>query len=177
MQTLKEKNFEVIFRQHFKELVHHSFKILQDAQRAEEVVQQVFLKFWEKDWENDLYNSPRSYLYRAVYNESLNRLKQDQVRRRYENFQLENNRHAGYELQQEKELTSQIQVALGQLPEKCRTVFELSRYQDLKNQQIADQLNISLKTVEGHMSKALRHLRVHLADYLTLILLTLTIGI
>jgi len=177
MLTNREKKFEAIFKQHYKELVHHGFKILQDKEQSEEVVQHIFLKFWEKDWENELSNNPKSYLYKAVYNESLNRIKQDQIRKRYEIFQIERKQQSSYELQQVKELSTQIHLALQQLPEKCRTVFEMSRYEDLKNQQIADQLDISIKTVEGHMSKALRHLRLSLMEYLTILLITLTIWI
>ena len=173
MPISKEKKFELIFRQHFKELVHHAYKIFQDLDRSEEVVQQVFLKFWERDWENEIHTSPRAYLFRSVYNESINQVKQDQVRQRYEIFQQQKAKAEYYELQQEKELKSQLHIALDQLPDKCRSVFELSRFEHLKYQQIADQLNISLKTVEGHMSKALRHLRIHLVDYLTVLLLTL----
>jgi len=177
MPTTKEKKFESIFRQHFKELVHHAYKILQDRDRSEEAVQQVFLKFWERDWENEIHTSPRAYLFRSVYNESINQFKQDKVKQRYEVFQKQNTNSEYYELQQEKELKLQLHVALDQLPDKCRTVFELSRFEHLKYQQIADELNISLKTVEGHMSKALRHLRIHLVDYLTILLLTLINGL
>ena len=177
MLSNREKKFEVIFKEHYKELVHHSFKLLQDKEVCEEVVQQVFLKFWEKDWEHELNHHPKSYLYRAVYNESLNRIKQEQVRRRYAVFQFNKKHEASYELQQEKELSSQINLALQELPDKCRKVFEMSRYEDMKYKQIADTLDISIKTVEGHMSKALRHLRLSLTEYLTVLLITLTIWI
>jgi RNA polymerase sigma-70 factor (ECF subfamily) len=71
------------------------------------------------------------------------------------------------------ELKKQLHAALEKLPEKSRAVFEMSRFQELKYHEIAKVLELSLKTVEGHMTKALRHLRVHLADYLNVIVFLL----
>ncbi len=72
------------------------------------------------------------------------------------------------------DLKEKLQEALNELPEKCRTVFQLSRFEELKYQEIADRLNISIKTVEAQMGKALRVLRVKLADYLPLIIWLIT---
>lgn len=177
MLSTREKKFEVIFKKHYQELVVHSFRLLQDKEVAEEVVQHVFLKFWEKDWENELSHNPRSYLFKAVYNQSLNKIKQMNIKRKFEVIQINRKQENSYELQQVKELTTQINLALQELPEKCRIVFELSRFEDLKNKQIAERLEISIKTVEAHMSKALRHLRTSLVEYLTLLLITLSMWI
>src|SRR5690606_8892110 len=70
-----------------------------------------------------------------------------------------------------EELNHRFKQALGQLPEKCRLVFYLSRFEELKYQEIANRLEISVKTVEAHMGKALKTLRVQLADYMPIILL------
>lgn len=72
--------------------------------------------------------------------------------------------------QSAKDLDQKLQVALAKLPEKSRTVFELSRFQEMKYKDIAQTLDLSIKTVEGHMTKALRHLRLELMDYLTVII-------
>lgn len=171
----KEREFEEVFRTYFKELHRYAFKILGDADTAEETVQQVFLKLWEKDWRQDIHTSVRSYLYRAVYNESMNLIKREQHRLKYEMYQQYTSGNDTYAQQSDVELRKQLHVALSKLPEKSRVVFEMSRFQELKYQEIADELTLSLKAVEGHMTKALKHLRLHLADYLnglTLIIMT-----
>lgn len=169
----KEKKFEEVFRSHYKELHHYVFKILQDADLAEELVQQVFLRLWEKDWELEIHTSLRAYLYKSVYHSSLNVLKRDKVKRRYEDYRVHQPAMHDYADQSDAALKQDLNKALGCMPEKSRLVFELSRFQELKYQEIADMLELSIKTVEGHMTKALRHLRVHLVDYLTVLLLTL----
>ena len=173
----KEKKFEEVFRAYFKELHRYAFKILSDSDTAEETVQQVFLKVWEKDWQQDIHTSVRAYLYRAVFNESMNLLKKEQRKAKYEVYQ----RHLGgddvYAQQSDRELRKQLHVALAKLPEKSRTVFEMSRFHELKYQEIADELTLSLKTVEGHMTKALKHLRLHLADYLSVLALIIMSGL
>lgn len=171
----KEKEFEEVFRTYFAELHRYAFKILSDSDTAEEAVQQVFLKLWEKDPQQDIHTSVRSYLYRAVYNESLNLLKREQHKVKYQVHQQYARRNDSFSQQNDGELRQQLHEALSQLPEKSRMVFEMSRFQELKYQEIADELTLSLKTVEGHMTKALRHLRIYLADYLnvlTLIIMT-----
>lgn len=165
----KEKKFEKVFRAHFKELHHYAFKILQDAAAAEETVQQVFLKLWERDAQLDIHTSIRSYLYRSVYNECINILKKEQHKAKYQAYQEYNRRDDTYSQQNDRELKQQLHEALQQLPEKSRLVFEMSRFRELKYQEIANELTLSLKTVEAHMSKALKHLRIHLADYLNIV--------
>lgn len=173
MALQKETKFEQIFREHFKALHGYAYRILGDSNTAEEAVQQVFLRFWEKDWESTIHSSVKSYLYKSVYYECLNVLKRGQLKQRYA---LHQQQHGDLETHidwTDTELKNQLHVALAKLPEKSRTVFEMSRFQDLKYQEIAKVLDLSLKTVEGHMTKALRHLRIHLADYLNVIFVLL----
>ena len=88
---------------------------------------------------------------------------------------IEHKRQQAMDDESDKELQRQLQQALRRLPEKCRTVFQLSRFEELKYQEIADELGISLKTVEAHMAKALRLLRLGLADFLPLLIVLLPI--
>ncbi|QBQ41951.1 RNA polymerase sigma-70 factor [Sphingobacterium psychroaquaticum] len=177
MSTEKEKKFEEVFRAHFKELHAYVYRILEDSALSEEVVQQVFLRLWEKDWESDIHTSLRAYLYKSVYHESLNIVKRNRVKQRYTDHQVHHGIQTVYADQSDAELKKLLHSALDSLPEKSRVVFEMSRFQELKYQEIAVSLNLSLKTVEGHMTKALRHLRIHLVDYLTVLLLTLISGL
>ncbi|HEY5967750.1 MAG TPA: RNA polymerase sigma-70 factor [Chitinophagaceae bacterium] len=169
-----EAAFEQMFKTHFKRLHAYAFTILRDEIQAEEMVQQVFFKLWERNENLSLTGSVSSYLYRAVHNESLNYIKHQKVR---SNHQL----NVAYRMKNEVEhpakkimageLEKKIHSALNELPEQCRTIFQMSRFDELKYREIADKLGISVKTVESQMSKALRLLRVKLVDFLIFILL------
>jgi len=169
-----EAAFEQMFKTHFKRLHAYAFTILRDEIQAEEMVQQVFFKLWERNENLSLTGSVSSYLYRAVHNESLNYIKHQKVR---SNHQL----NVAYSMKNEVEhpakkimageLEKKIHLALNELPEQCRTIFQMSRFDELKYREIADKLGISVKTVESQMSKALRLMRVKLVDFLIFILL------
>lgn len=169
MSENKEKSFEQLFRAHYKDLHRYAFRYLGDSDGAEEVVQQVFLRLWERNLEQQVHTSLKSYLYRAVYNESMNVLKKEQRKLHYQSNEQHRQDWEPAVDESSKDLDKKLQLALAALPEKSRTVFELSRFQEMKYKDIATTLDLSIKTVEGHMSKVLRHLRIELMDYLTLI--------
>lgn len=166
--------FEEVFKTYFKNLHAYACTILKDEADAEEAVQQVFFKLWERAEHLSFSGSVAAYLYRAVHNQCLNQLKHQQVKA---NHQL----HVAYSMKNEsvngpakmisKELEQKIREALNELPEQCRTVFQLSRFEEMKYREIADQLDISIKTVENQMGKALKQLRLKLVDFLTLLFL------
>jgi len=147
---------------------------------AEEIVQTVFLKLWEKKETIRINTSLKAYLFKTVYYDSLNHLKHEKVKmKHWEHTHYDLTQGSAQEtgeplIGQEKELQQRLDQALNQLPEKCRLVFQLSRFEELKYKEIADRLNISIKTVEAHMGKALKTLRVELAEFLPLLLLFLT---
>jgi RNA polymerase sigma-70 factor, ECF subfamily len=172
-----ESAFEKVFKDNFKKLQSYAITIVGDENVAEEMVQNVFFKLWDKSEKINIQSSIAAYLYRAVYNESCNYLKHQKVRKGFLNY----SKHAMSDISTEKaskkvlvtELEQRIKNALNDLPEQCRTVFQLSRFEELKYQQIADTLGISIKTVEAQMGKALRIMRVKLVDYLPLVFLFL----
>lgn len=169
-----EVAFEEAFKSNFKALHAYAYTMLQDELMAEEIVQNVFLKLWENRERMTIHTSLRAYLYKSVYHESLNYVKHKQVQRRYmeEAMAEQKHRQAG-EMVGDSELRRQLHAALQRLPEKCRTVFQLSRFEELRYQEIADRLGISVKTVEAHMGKALKLLRLRLADFLPLLIVIL----
>ncbi|MBN8673965.1 MAG: RNA polymerase sigma-70 factor [Chitinophagales bacterium] len=166
--------FEEVFKTYFKNLHAYACTILKDEADAEEAVQQVFFKLWERAEHLSFSGSVAAYLYRAVHNQCLNQLKHQKVKA---NHQL----HVAYSMKNEsvngpvkmisKELEQKIREALNELPEQCRTVFQLSRFEEMKYREIADHLDISIKTVENQMGKALKQLRLKLVDFLTLLFL------
>lgn len=160
------RSFESLFRQHFKELHAYATTILKDPDAAEDVVQNTFIKLW-KMWEaGNIPEAPAAYLYRSVYHESLNILKHQQVKKAHEQFTLHTAGESAPAISNMRELEEKLDAALRDLPEQCRTIFQMSRFEDLKYREIADRLGLSVKTIEAQMGKALRILRLKLADHL-----------
>lgn len=138
---------------------------------AEDLVQQTFIKLWERRTQLDVAWSLKAYLYKTVHNACLNRIRSKQVQSKYLEFNaLQLNTMHTQPDDTSPELTERLQKAMDLLPPQCRLIFELSRFEDLKYREIADQLGISIKTVETQMGKALRLMRLQLADYLVTVL-------
>lgn len=163
------ETFEKLFKTHFKSLHAYAYTIVKEEMAAEEMVQNVFYKIWEKKKGMEISSSALAYLYKSVYHESLNFLKHQKVKAAYQShtvYQMKNESDYASKKVMLSELQQQIDKALSELPEQCRTIFQMSRFEELKYQEIADRLGLSIKTVENQMGKALKILRVKLVDYL-----------
>lgn len=168
-----ERVYETVFRQYYPLLCRYAYSVLQDYDEAEEVVQTLFVHVWERRNGLLISTSLKSYLYQAVHNRCLNQIKHRQVRAVYQQHVEQEPMPTVLSPMQAvvaDELSGRLQAAIANLPEQCRRVFELSRFEELKYQEIADELGISIKTVENQIGKALRILRAELADYLPLLL-------
>lgn len=179
LTTVTASSFETIFKTFYKGLHQYAFTLIKNESAAEGIVQQVFLKLWEKKDELLIDVSVKSYLYKSVYNHCLNFIKHQQVKLVHEKYVTKQPLSLAEGAEGKvlgKELQSHIQAALNELPPQCGAIFRMSRFEGLKYQEIADQLGISVKTVEAQMGKALRLLRVKLSEYLpiTLVLYLLT---
>lgn len=167
--------FDALFRAYYEPLCNYACSMTDgDMDEAEDIVQDRFFKLWEKREALDIAYSIKSYMYKMVHNACLNRIRNEKIRTQYKEYNalsleqnLENPLEEGFEVHEH------IQKAIAALPDQCRHVFELNRYEDLKYREIADQLGISIKTVENHIGKALRLLRVQLADYIAVLILFL----
>jgi len=151
---------------------------VKDIDIAREIVQEVFVKLWEKRANIEVEGKPVSYLGTSVRNRCLNYLRDN---RKFSAGILEieglGNEHA-YTEQDElvtAELRTKIEDATAALPDKCRKIFLLNRMENMKYREIADELDISVKTVEAQMSKALRIMRDKLSEYLSVFILILEI--
>ena len=169
-----ERVYETIFRKHYQALCNYACGILKDMDDAEEVVQSIFLKLWEQRESIEINVSLKSYLYRAVHNTCLNRLKHLKIQdtyRQYVGDYLEDTFDSATDIMDKNELENRIAEALGKLPEQCRLIFKMSRFEELKYQEIANKLGLSIKTIENQIGKALRIMRTELSDYLPVIFL------
>ncbi|WP_461638993.1 RNA polymerase sigma-70 factor [Labilibaculum euxinus] len=163
--------FKSLYLEYYKKLCFHSFKITNRNDIAEEIVQDVFVKIWEKREKLNLSDNIGSYLYRAVLNESLNFLKKQKYDT-YDENSIQNLKNLSncHEMEvNQNEIRKEIRKAIKKLPDKTRRVFIMSRKLELSYQDIADRLNISIKGVEYHICKALKLLREDLNSTLFLL--------
>lgn len=162
------------FHTHMEGLHRYAYTILRNNEEAKDAVQTVFLKLWEKREGIDEQQSVQSWLYTSIYHYCLNAKRNAEVRKNY----LQSRQ--GTIIQQEDVLVSKEQVqlireALDSLPPKCRLIFHKSRFEKKKYAEIAQELNLSVKTIEVQMGKALRILREKLSWILVMLIAYLTI--
>lgn len=168
-----EPEFDKVYLEHYAALHHYAYTLLEDSAHADEIVQDVFLKILERDEPISIHTSLKAYLYRSVHNECMNYFKHQKVKQKYQQRNMhEADNHTDHALNklQYREFEQRLLQAITQLPEQCRTIFQMSRFDELKYAEIAAQLGISIKTVDNQMVKALKRLRQQLADYLPLMI-------
>ncbi|MET6995914.1 RNA polymerase sigma-70 factor [Chitinophaga defluvii] len=169
-----EAAFEEAFKTYFKSLHAYACTILRDEVAAEEMVQNVFCKIWEKREQINVHTSLKSYLYRSVHNESMDYLKRQKAKAAHQTYTMHHSKHETDTNNTARklllgELEKKLHHALNELPQQCRTIFQMSRFEELKYQEIANQLGISVKTVENQMGKALKLMRLKLINFLPLV--------
>jgi len=158
--------FEWLFSQWYGPLCRVALRMMRDKDAAEDIVQEVFVKFWHKRESLSPDLDAKAYLYKAVYNASLNYLKIQKRERRPEKLpEAVASGSADGQMLHDETLRA-VETGIEELPPACKDVFLLSRYEELSYKEIAQTLDISVKTVEAHISKALRILRKHLLPFL-----------
>ena len=170
-----ERAFEEIFHRYYQNLCGYASKILQDEMAAEEIVQDLFVKIWEKRENLDVKTSPKNYLVRSVKNHCLNYIKHTKIKRQHVKHIMS---QESEEIQEENyieiDLIQKIEESIKSLPQKRQEIFRLSREEGLKYREIAEKLNVSIKTVETQMGLAIKTLREKLKNYNTFFTLFLT---
>ena len=179
LSLLKEHDqaaFRELYERYWDKLFVTAVHRMGNESEAEEIVQDIFVTLWQRRNELELTASLATYLSVAVKYQVITRLA-GLARRKKRDASLALNALPAAESTtdwlSEKELQRQIEQCINNLPEKCRIVFQMSREQHLTNKEIADKLGVSEKTVEGHITKAIRTLRdnIHLSLPLLLYLL------
>ena len=162
-----KQSFETLFREYYPPLCAFAKKYVFDVDDVKDIVHQVFVNLWQRRDEIDSDTSLRSYLFTGVHNRCLN-----YIRDRKKIVQFDAPHDAGelsdylqsHDHLESEETVARINKALDELPEKSREIFMMSRFDNLKYREIAEKLNISVKTVETQMSRALKTLREKLSD-------------
>ncbi len=156
------KAFEDFFRGNYSEIVRYSHRFVRDKLAAEEIAQEVFMYIWEKRKTINIQNSLASYLYSATKNRSINylRLELPKQQAQYDISEMEIGFHAESNDGDRKEtIEKMVKTAIDALPKKCKEIFLLSRTGGLTYEEIAEELDLSKKTVENQMGIALKKLR------------------
>lgn len=165
LQELSKKNlavFDALYKEYYKKLFILSFKYIRNQELAEEVVHDIFLKIWNQAGSLQVTQSLGSYLSKAVVNASLNLLKsQKRELGNYARYEVEfsNDTDDNNEAEVLEQKLLKIEQAISQLPVQCKKVLLMSKYEKLKQQEISNRLNISIKTVKNHLTYAFKKIR------------------
>lgn len=174
IEGLKNKDkviFDFIFNYYYSGLCAFAMRFLNDREATEDLVQDFFVFLWSQGARLQINTSLKSYLFISVKNRCLDSYKRSTVHERYANYYLSQASdvdHYAEFMFAESELRAVIQQSIEKLTPRCREIYEMNRVKGLSNQQIAEELNISKRTVELQISIALKIIRAELNDYLQL---------
>ncbi|GAA4821536.1 RNA polymerase sigma-70 factor [Algivirga pacifica] len=162
------KALEQLFQDYYEGLCQYAFSYMGDTENAEEIAQELFCQLWEKREQLQISTSIKAYLYGSVRNNCLHQLRKLKVRSNYQQevLKVQTDTYFPQDILVELELSEKIQQCLNNLPEQRQKIFRMSRFEGKKYKEIAEELGLSIKTVEAQMGKALSTLRVDLAEYL-----------
>ena len=178
-----DKEFRKVYQQYFQPLHRYAFTLVEDTEWAQDIVQDVFLAYLRKIQAPATILHPQAYLYRSVYNTAITQIRkkasEQKVNKHYPaGDAMESHQDFLIQDEQAKQLNKNVQEVLHQLPEQCRTAFVKSRKEGKRYQQIAMEMDISVKTVEAHISKALKKIKelVRGKDWLLSLIITIAYG-
>jgi RNA polymerase sigma-70 factor (ECF subfamily) len=168
LNTSDEGVIKVLFDEYYEYLCRSIYRVVPDASISEDIVQEVFMELWKKRETININTSIKAYLRRSALNRALNYLRKNKVRFEEEVDIPDLGSHdtGGQANLEATELEQRIHRIIDALPERCRIIFGMSRFEEMSYKEIAEALDISVKTVENQMSKALKILRVKLEPYL-----------
>ena len=164
--------YEMVFREYYRPMTVYAFRFLGSLTDSENIVQDVFLRLWQKRREIMITSSLKNYLFRSVKNHCINYLEHEKIKTGYQSMVIKNesDRNEYSEFFLEIGLIKKIEAAIASLPEKRQEIFRMAREEGLKYREIADRLNISAKTVETQMTLSLKQLRESLKEFKNLLM-------
>lgn len=174
----KERFFKEAFELHFERVVAYIYGYCKDWEMARNIAQDAYVAFWENIDKVDSTKTALPYLFFISKNKTLNTIKRDIVKERYSSYTQKRDLEVSYRALESStmdavhvsEIEKLISKSVEQMNDKVRETFCLSRFRNLKNEDVAQELDISVKTVEYRMASALRILRKNLKDFIYLLL-------
>lgn len=166
--------FESLFKTYFQMLAVFAKKMVGDLETAEDMVQEVFIKLYDKKDSLHLHGSLKSFLFQSVRNKCLDHLRSQQSKQGHHDYIKDTAETLDFDpadLMEQTELEHKIYQVIAELPEQCQLIFKMNRFDGKKNQEIADELSISKRTVETQISKALKRLKTEVFDYLQVLVI------
>lgn len=173
-EVITEKRVEELFKEHYAVLTAYASKFLDDLEECKEVVQNVFVGLLDSKKTIKIHTSAKAHLYTSVRNACLNTIRQKNTHaKHHENIKYLS---SDYSIEADKilektELEYEIYKTIDELPEQCQRIFKMNRFEGFTNQEIADQLGISKRTVETQISKALKTLRIKIGPMMAKLLI------
>lgn len=171
--TINSDKFEQLFTDHYDSLYRYCQTMIKDQIETEDIVQSVFMDLWNDRKKLVIHTSIKAFLYKAVYFKCMNKIKHDKVASKYTNSISESDQTMTVDTMILQEISDKITQTLDRLPDQCRKIFSMSRYDGLRYNEIAEILKLSPKTIENQMGKALKTMRVALSEYIQVIVLTI----
>ncbi|MEX0906529.1 MAG: RNA polymerase sigma-70 factor [Balneolaceae bacterium] len=174
-----ERAFEILFKKYYLPLTRFAWRYVKSKAIAEELTQELFTILWEKRESWDTEGSIRSYLYKSMRNLSLNHIKHQQVKDKYDRQWMDQKENPEIEIQEryrEQKIRVAITTAIEELPERSKMTYKLHRYDGLTYEEIADVMEVSVKTVESQMTRTLKILRKKLSYLLPILMIVSLAG-
>ena len=170
--------FDSLFAKYGKPLFGFIYSILRNIEESKEIVQDVFVKVWERRQSLNEYSSFKSFLFSIAYHQIISEFRKNASKEKYLEYRTLQSSEAPFTpdlVVEYQMLTERIDLIVEAMPPQRRMIFRMSRYEGLSHGEIASRLNLSVKTVENHMGLSLKTLRAELGDYMVIALLLATI--
>ena len=166
----------MLFKEYFRPLSVYAKRYVQDLDQAQDIVQEVFVRFYEQRGRLVVHSSLKALLYQSVRNRCLDQLRSEQTHQGHHEQILHLNKGSevdAADFMEQVEMEERIYRAIASLPEQCQVIFRMSRFEGKRNQEIAEELNLSKRTVETQISNALKRLRKDIFPYLKALIIML----
>lgn len=174
------KSFETIYHRFADHLYTYVLKRVKSREVSEEIVQEIFISFWNKRETIEITHTLEAYLFGAAKFRILTYIRSKVAYRQYAanfaRFAARSVDNSVEEMMDLKDLKYSIETSIAELPEKCQTVFRMSRIDHVPISRIAERMNISKRTVENYLTQALKFLRTSLSEYLPIFVLCIDVG-
>ncbi len=172
-----ERFYKSLFQTYYTPLTYFANKYVKNIEVAKELVQELFVKLFEKRYALAIDTSFKSYLYKSIYNSCINYLNQISIRENH-HHKIKDQKNDLIEFSEDEiyriELEQRIYNEIEKLPAQCKRIFKMNRFEGLSNGDIAEQLNLSKRTVETQISKALKILRKKLSNHITWVMIIIS---